>query len=413
MLETVRQFAVERLAGSGERDRARRRHFDYYAQLAADSAPRLSTTEQRAALALLDPEVHNLRAALEWALEAAPADALALAGDLGEYWLARETFLEKRWLTAALDAAGEQAPTTDRARAWLLWAQMFLLDDDAEVVIAGAQSALDLYVEAGDHAGIAMALSALARLMAGLTGDVEGARRHLEEALGHARVAGDEHVLGKVLARLAVVTAPPNEFLERAVAILAPVGDFQELARTYSNCGARAVLENRLEQATELLEAALDAVQRADCVYVHTAICSNTGLARLFAGDQVRARAAFSEALALIARHGTHDVTGEVMAGLSGIAAAEGDAAAAARFKGAWRAVGYPLSHFDTQVDERIEHEHRARARQRLGGHAWAMAEAEGAAMSLDEAIANGRAWVSDPGLAATNTGSRLRSVSG
>jgi hypothetical protein len=101
------------------------------------------------------------------------------------------------------------------------------------------------------------------------------------------------------------------------------------------------------------------------------------------------------------------------MAGLSGIAAAEGAAAAAARFKGAWAAVGYPLTPVDTQLDDRIEHEHRARARQLLSGHAWAIAEAEGAAMTLDEAIAYGRAWVSDPGLAATNTGSRRRLVSG
>ena len=158
MLETVRQFALERLARGGEHDRARRRHFDYYAQLAADNAPRLSTAEQRAALALLDPEIHNLRAALEWALEAAPAGALALAGDLGEYWLAREELLEKRWLNAALHAAGEQAPVTDRARAWLLWARMLRLDDDPEVLTAGARSALDLYTEAGDDAGIAMAL---------------------------------------------------------------------------------------------------------------------------------------------------------------------------------------------------------------------------------------------------------------
>ena len=71
----------------------------------------------------------------------------------------------------------------------------------------------------------------------------------------------------------------------------------------------------RVDEAGELLEAALDAAQRADGVYLHTAIWSNTGLARLFVGDRVRARAAFSEALRLIARHGTYDITGEVMIG--------------------------------------------------------------------------------------------------
>ena len=84
-LETMRQFALERLTEDPEHDALRRRHCDYYLHLAESTVPRLRTYEEQDALHILDSDIDNLRAAMRWALHAAPVDALRLAGNLGLY----------------------------------------------------------------------------------------------------------------------------------------------------------------------------------------------------------------------------------------------------------------------------------------------------------------------------------------
>ena len=78
MLQTLREYALERLEQTGEQDVLRQRHLEHYLHLVEHTAPRLSTHHEREALAVLDGEIDNLRAALQWALEAAPPDALRL-----------------------------------------------------------------------------------------------------------------------------------------------------------------------------------------------------------------------------------------------------------------------------------------------------------------------------------------------
>ena len=192
MLETIRQYALQRLAQDREQDVLRQRHLEHYLHLVEHTAPRLSTHHEREALAVLDGEIDNLRAALQWALDAAPPDALRLAGHLGEYWLIRHDPDGLRWLDAALETAGDCAPLQDRARARMYHCMQFVIRDDNQAATADAATALELYREAGDHAGIAYALSELA-LGAGIdAGDLEKEQRLAEAACRHAQVAGDE-----------------------------------------------------------------------------------------------------------------------------------------------------------------------------------------------------------------------------
>ncbi len=120
MLETIRQYALERLAEHLEHTAVRQRHHQAYLELVEQVAPLLSTHAEDTALATIDREIENLRAGAQWALEQQPAGALRLIGLLGEYWWIRSSGDALAWLDAALAAAGEDAPAQDRARAQLM-----------------------------------------------------------------------------------------------------------------------------------------------------------------------------------------------------------------------------------------------------------------------------------------------------
>ncbi len=166
MLETIRQYASARLGDDPEHDAVHRRHCAYYLDLVEENVPRLSTHREGQALATLDAELHNLRSALQWALGGAPDAALRLAGQVGQYWRVRASSDARHWLDAALQAAGEHAAAADRARARLY------------------------------HAGISETLSGLALAVAVFDDDLESERRYAEQACEHARIAGDDALLG-------------------------------------------------------------------------------------------------------------------------------------------------------------------------------------------------------------------------
>ncbi len=111
MLETVRQYATERLVESGETDRLRQTHAKFFLELAEEAEPKLFGPEQDAWFARLEAEHSNLRAALEWldALEEA-MQGLRLAGALWRFWEVRGHLAEGRsWLSEMLRRAGPDA----------------------------------------------------------------------------------------------------------------------------------------------------------------------------------------------------------------------------------------------------------------------------------------------------------------
>ncbi|MDP8923556.1 MAG: protein kinase, partial [Chloroflexota bacterium] len=90
MLDTVREFALERLGESGELEAVRRRHAEYYVELAEAAGPRLRSADQAEWLTRLDRERDNCRIALEWCIEHGATDlGLRLGGSLWSYWRIR------------------------------------------------------------------------------------------------------------------------------------------------------------------------------------------------------------------------------------------------------------------------------------------------------------------------------------
>jgi predicted ATPase/DNA-binding SARP family transcriptional activator/class 3 adenylate cyclase len=389
MLETVRQYALERLAADPEQHAVHRRHCEHSLQLAEQAAPRLSTLDEQTALAVLDAEIDNLRSALQWAFQADPETGLRLAGQLGRYWRLRPDLEGLQWLGTSLNAAGEHAPMTDRARARLHHADQLSFHNQGAAAIDGLEAALALYRQADDHAGISETLSTLAVAVGVFDDDLAGERRYAQEACSHARIAGDDALLGRALGKLAAVSGDRRRaVLAQAAELLIPLGDYRQVASAYSSAAYVALTENRIAEATSLLETALQAAGQIEDPWETMTILSNIGLARLFAGDLDHACDAFKRALRVCAQHVFSKNAGEGLAGLAAVAAAQGRDERAARLRGAAHASGYPPATFDKKIDDRLERDYLAAARTRYADVPWRDAERAGEGLSLEHAIA-------------------------
>jgi len=119
ILETIREYALERLAASGEAEAIGRRHATFFLQQALEADPKLRSAEQSTWYNRLETDHDNLRAALRWTLERQEAEmGLQLAGALFSFWRLRNHLREGRsWLAQVLAQPGTQARTAARAKA--------------------------------------------------------------------------------------------------------------------------------------------------------------------------------------------------------------------------------------------------------------------------------------------------------
>jgi predicted ATPase/class 3 adenylate cyclase len=180
MLETIREFAAERLEVSGEADEQRRRHAEHFLALAEETEP-LAREVDTPTLELLEREADNLRAALDL-LEASGETQLALrlAAALDDFWGVKGYLAEgRRRLELAL--AADETPTPARAKALNAAADMAVGHGDAAAARLRAGEALALNRQFEDTWGVAVALYILGHAAAD-DEDYETARRLWEEA---------------------------------------------------------------------------------------------------------------------------------------------------------------------------------------------------------------------------------------
>jgi predicted ATPase len=391
MLETVRTYADELLERDDRSSEVRLRHCRHFVAFAETATPHLRTHSEPEWMPRLDAETDNFRAALNWALrEGQPALAVRLAGRLGRYWEFRGAPAEGgRWLRAAIEAADDNVPLEDRARA--LRAEVVMLEEQGwQWDVGGSQAilrsiaseALALSRRAGDPAGIA---DALLHLVQANPEDAERARAGAEEALPYARESGDEGLIADALS-LQLLSFPivdvDAEIAETA-ALYRKVGDVHGLASLYNNAGYTAIGQGSYECAAAYLDEALVLAKRTGEQLRVMLVFENLGLVSLFMANLERAMARFAEGLRLCLEHGVAWTGAEALAGVAAVAARQGKSERAARLLGAAES----LSEFQNAVGVRLEQEFFSPARQQLGEGRWGAAHAEGARLSFGEAV--------------------------
>lgn len=333
LLDTVREYGAEWLRATGDAERLRRRHRDWYLGLATWCELDWFSPRQAEAAARVDSELPNLRRAMECSMESPEEVHLAqyLAGTLWFYWVGCGRLSEGRhWLDHVLEADSPY----DHSRLKALWVLGYVSVLQGDPV--GAVSALQECREEGERAGDATAVAyAVHRTgcLSIVTDDPVRAEELLREALGRYREIGELNsnvLMAQVELGMAVAFRGD---LEAAAAIC---GEVREICEDH---GERWAL--------------------AYALYV-------LGFAALRTGEDGRARRMLGEALSIA--HAFHDLLGTVLALelLALITAVEGDAAEAAVLQGAadriWPSVGLPLFGSVHYGRPRAECEERARA---------------------------------------------------
>jgi predicted ATPase len=204
MLEIVREYALDRLAKSGEEKATRRAHAAYSLVLAEEGAQEVAGTEATSALLRFDLELPNLRASLDHLVATRSADwATRLATALVPYWRRREHLAEGRERLMAVLALEGVSPSV---RAGALYAAGLMAGEQEDG--AGTRALLEesaaIYRGLGEARAATVAQTALA-VACQQVGDLGAARAHLEDVLREARRLGDAECLARGLNNLASV----------------------------------------------------------------------------------------------------------------------------------------------------------------------------------------------------------------
>ncbi len=298
MLETIRDYAQERLVESGDAPTIYAHHRDWFVELVQQARPGFFTgAEQAQWLARLSEDHDNLRAALRWSDEdpdGASAE-LSLASGLWRFWEIRGHLAEgSGWLERALARTGGEI-SARRASGLTGAGILASLRGDHAGAVAAHEASLLLHRELGNPLAVAAACNNVANA-AIEQGNFARARELYREGIELTRAAGDQQSVGFSLLNLADLTARQGDVAEADKLYAESIATFEGIGDQWG-----------VAQATSRL--ALVSRRR---------------------GDLAAARARYNEAMELYRRLGDRRAEARMLAGLGDVAAHEGDPAAAA-----------------------------------------------------------------------------------
>ena len=267
LLETIRQYALEKLAGSGEARQTRDRHLEFFVRLAREAELNMFGRESPRWYERLDLELDNIRTAIDWATNSGKADvALDVAGSLVYFWFAHG-LSGSEWhdrVQQALARPEGTEPTLARAKAlnglgFMYWADLYPTDRRPEL-----EEALGIGRELGDARTIATSLRNLG-LLANVQGNSAEARSFLEQSLEIWREMGSSGQTGSTwtlifLGDVALSHSDPEwarSLYEETVAILRELGDLNFLAYSIRRLAQLYWHEGHYEEATRQLRESL------------------------------------------------------------------------------------------------------------------------------------------------------------
>jgi len=331
MLETIREFGLERLDAHGETVETRRRHALYYTQLAEQAKPQLRSAEQSLWLNRLELEHNNIRAALAWSIghPGAGEYGLRLASAVWQFWYMRTYITEgRRWL---------------------------------ERVLAGSD---------GESAALrAEALNA-AGCLALLQSDEAQAEMLLEDSLRHARRAGDRAAEARALTNLASIMQERGDYeealsrYEESVPIFRDRQDMRNAASALYNIGIARLHLGNDEEAQLFLEESLQLFRSTGYKLGIAKALTNLASIMRRRGDLERARMSMEESMSHLLESGDHSFKAEVLLEMGAIEEACDDCPAA-------------LGHFREALRLSLELQDEPGCREAMEEVAWVSAVAD------------------------------------
>ena len=432
MLETIRQYAREKLAETEDGLRLRNSHLDYFLALAERAEPELIGPQVAVWLRQLDADLDNLRAALEWSLGQNTRAGLRLTCALMQYWTAHNDIHEGiEWLLLLLRQPDATPRTVIRAKGLATLA--FLYEAQLENMLAEpyAREALTIYRELGDQRGEAFALYVLGSALCGHD-DYPAGRPLVFESLALYRKLGDQAGVSEVLYALGNFIDEQNPerargYMDESLKLAQTLGDAAGVAARLSNLGriayrvgdypsARARLTEALElqrrlgrsdisfiiealgelamreghydEAREYFEEGIALAREGGRINANFWIFSCLGFVHLRLGEYARARAVFLEAQDGFYKAGLKIGVAYTVEGLASLAVAQNQPARAASLF-AWADMTRELvDNARPPVEQEDVDREMAQIRAQMDEAAFAAAQSAGQGMSLEQVIA-------------------------
>jgi len=355
MLETIHEYADEKLEGSGEIEDIRRRHAHYFSGLAAQAESELFAAGQGYWLTRLGCEHDNLRVALAWSLDGADvALGSQIISALREFWYLEGFIAEGlRWTKRAIECAGDVPPGI-RTKVLNAAGDLAFAQGDYEAGKGYHRQALALSQESGDVVGRAWSLIFLASNMGAFPDEVEAGIRLCQDGLSLFRELDDIPGITRALNVLGELSRI--------------VGDYDRAQDVYEECLALCRQVGDKQRAGVML--------------------SNLSYVAMHQDDYQRAEALIREALTITVELNTKYFTGLCIAMLAGPVGANGQPERAARLLGASEGILLSLD-ASLQPADQIEIDcYLADIRAQLDEKIYNDACSQGRAMSIEDAVA-------------------------
>jgi predicted ATPase/class 3 adenylate cyclase len=396
MLETVHEFAREKLKESAEAEEINRAHAQYFLTLAEEANPELKGANQLEWLERLEAEHDNMRAALTWALKRKEVEvALRLGGALWWFWSMRGYHSEgRRWLEEALAMDGRVSPEV-RAMALAGVGELAFDQGDLDRAKEACQEGLELLEHEEGREAREAKLNLLVWLgfVAWVREEYERAKQLFEEGLALSRERSDTWWLATFLLYVAIVPhylgdyERATELTEESMDLFRDQGDKHSLAYCLNNLAMMVYSQGDLGRAAQLTEEAVALFRELGARGDVALGLYNLGWIALLQDDLGRAADIYKESLTLAWDTGMNHIVQGDLEGFACLAAVRGETERAARLWGAVQALhetkGIPRdTDFLAEAGARI-----SAVRSGMGEEAWEEAWRKGRAMTLDEAV--------------------------
>jgi hypothetical protein len=389
LLDTVREYGLERLAASGEEAAIKRAHAAYSLVLAEECAAQAAEPAS-----LLEVEHNNCRAALDWLTNTGNAEwGLRLGAALFQFWEAREHLTEGRdRLEKILKLEGAAARTNSRARVLFAAGVLATAQADHRAAYTLFEESLQIARELNDTRGVGIALNALA-VNARDDGELSTAKSLFEESLSVWRDLNDRAMVARALSNVASVVKSQRNYVlaqslhEEARLIFAELGDSTCMAWSLNYQGDVAQEQGENPVARELYEQSLRIFRKLGDKWGVAGCLVDLGNLARDQGDEKQSRVHYAESMKLFQELGQKRGMARLLDCLACSAALQSQPERALRLAGSAaamrRVLGAPLPMAEqTRLEKALD-----LARQSISPAKAAAAWMDGWTMATDKAL--------------------------
>jgi predicted ATPase/class 3 adenylate cyclase len=394
ILESIRQYGRDRLMDADETSTLGEKHFHYYLDMAESAEPKLQGPDQKLWLEQLEEEHDNFRSALQWRRtgEANPEQGLRMAGALWRFWYIRGYISEGRERLMTALSHSPAASTVARAKALNATANLAIIHADYPAARYLLEEARDIQVTLEDRTGLGVTLNGLG-LVAWRQGDVGEAIIFFEQSIDVKRETGNTQGVAYTLNNLANVALANQDYesaersYQEALIIYRDVNDVGGEALTMGNLALVAKDRKENSIARAYLEDSLRLFRELHDLPGTAHSLTYLGEVMLLEGEYDLASERLSESLQIRKNLGDRRGLSETIERCARHAILTGRYERAAKLLGATSALREEIG-FSVSEGDREEHEKNAGdVCTALGPAVFDALQAEGRALSLDQAV--------------------------